>query len=61
MNRSNIVKKERFKRNYNPQLKFSSIEAKKRNFSFFKLYFLNSVFTLGGCDITVRFPTIQKV
>lgn len=49
MNRSNIIKKEHVKRNYNPQLKFSSIEAKKK-IIFFKLYFLNSVFSLG--DVT---------
>lgn len=32
MNSSNIVKKEYFERNYNPQLKFSGIEAKKKIF-----------------------------
>lgn len=29
MNRSDIIKKEHFKRIYNPQMKFSSTEAKE--------------------------------
>lgn len=63
MNSSNIVKKEYFERNYNPQLKFSGIEAKKKIFfgGGKNPYFLNSVFSLVGCDIIVYFPTIQKV
>lgn len=52
MNRSDIIKKEHFKRIYNPQMKLSSTEAKKKNYLIFNFNCVSWIVFLVWEDVT---------